>query len=83
MSKHSDKHLMRMASIVSKEYHEKWARSGYPVGLKVDEINIYGRIADVFDALGSNRCYKKTCTTKSLRSSSSVATKDRSVAEDG
>ncbi len=36
--------------------------SGYPDGLKGTDIPIYGRItaiADVFDALGSERCYKK------------------------
>ena len=36
--------------------------TGYPRGLKKEEIHIFGRItavADVFDALGSSRCYKK------------------------
>ncbi|MGZ4106983.1 MAG: HD-GYP domain-containing protein, partial [Tumebacillaceae bacterium] len=35
---------------------------GYPNGIKGEDIHIYGRItaiADVFDALGSDRCYKK------------------------
>ena len=44
------------------EHHEKWDGSGYPRNLKGEEIHIYGRItalADVFDALGSDRCYKK------------------------
>jgi response regulator RpfG family c-di-GMP phosphodiesterase len=69
MLKHSDKHLMRMASIVAKEHHEKWDGSGYPLGLKGEEINIYGRItalADVFDALGSDRCYKKAWDDKRI-----------------
>ncbi len=37
-------------------------RRGYPIGKKQDEIALVGRItavADVFDALGSDRCYKK------------------------
>jgi response regulator RpfG family c-di-GMP phosphodiesterase len=43
-------------------HHEKWDGSGYPKGLKGEDIDIFGRItalADVFDALGSDRCYKK------------------------
>jgi response regulator RpfG family c-di-GMP phosphodiesterase len=44
------------------EHHEKFDGSGYPRGLTGKNIHIYGRItalADVFDALGSDRCYKK------------------------
>jgi len=58
----SDRPLLVAASIVAHEHHEKWDGSGYPRGLKEDEIHIYGRItalADVFDALGSKRAYKK------------------------
>jgi response regulator RpfG family c-di-GMP phosphodiesterase len=60
--KNSNRPLLKMAAIVAKEHHEKWDGSGYPVGLKEEEISIYGRITaicDVFDALGSDRCYKK------------------------
>lgn len=60
--KGSDRPLLKMAAIVAKEHHEKWDGSGYPIGLKEEEISIYGRITaicDVFDALGSDRCYKK------------------------
>jgi PAS domain S-box-containing protein len=62
MLKHSDKELLKIAAIVAYEHHEKWDGSGYPRGLKGDEISIYARItaiADVFDALGSDRVYKK------------------------
>jgi len=58
----SKKGMLQAASIVAYEHHEKWDGLGYPKGLKGEEIHIYGRItavADVFDALGSDRCYKK------------------------
>jgi len=58
----SDKKLLKAAQIVAYEHHEKWAGGGYPRGISGKEIHIYGRItalADVFDALGSDRCYKK------------------------
>ncbi len=62
MLKHSSRNLLKTAAIVAYEHHEKWDGTGYPRGLKGEEIHIYGRItaiADVFDALGSDRCYKK------------------------
>ncbi|MFH1879059.1 MAG: HD domain-containing phosphohydrolase, partial [Candidatus Omnitrophota bacterium] len=43
-------------------HHEKWDGSGYPVGLKGEEISLAGRItaiADVFDALTNERPYKE------------------------
>ncbi|WP_072679357.1 HD-GYP domain-containing protein [Arcobacter sp. LA11] len=62
MLKSSSKPLLKTAAIVSKEHHEKWDGTGYPVGKAKEDIHIYGRItalADVFDALGSHRVYKK------------------------
>ena len=62
MLKHSNRPLLKMAAIVANEHHEKWDGSGYPRGLSGENIHIYGRItalADVFDALGSDRVYKK------------------------
>ncbi len=62
MLSHSNKSILKAASIIAYEHHEKWDGSGYPRGLKGDDIHIYGRItaiADVFDALGSARVYKE------------------------
>lgn len=62
MLKHSERELLKMAAIVAHEHHEKWDGSGYPNALKGENIHIYGRItalADVFDALASDRVYKK------------------------
>ena len=62
MLKHSNRDLLKLAAVVSYEHHEKWDGTGYPNRLKGKEISIYGRItaiADVFDALGSDRIYKK------------------------
>ena len=62
MLKHSNRALLKTAAIVAYEHHEKWDGSGYPRGLSGENIHIYGRItalADVFDALGSDRVYKK------------------------
>ena len=54
--------ILKTAAIVAHEHHEKYNGKGYPRGLKGNEIHIYGRITaivDVFDALGSERVYKK------------------------
>ncbi len=62
MIRHSNRPLLQAASIVAHQHHEKWDGSGYPRGLSGEDIHIYGRItalADVFDALGSDRVYKK------------------------
>ena len=62
MLRHSSRALLKAAATVAYEHHEKWAGGGYPRNIKGEEIHIYGRItavADVFDALGSDRCYKK------------------------
>lgn len=51
-----------LAALVALQHHEKWDGSGYPYGLKHNEIHLYTRIitaADVLDSLISNRCYKK------------------------
>lgn len=58
----SDRKLLKISATIAYEHHEKYDGSGYPRGLQGEEIHIFGRItaiADVFDALGSDRCYKK------------------------
>ena len=58
----SNRNILKAASIIALEHHEKWDGSGYPNGKKGDNIHIYGRLtalADTFDALSSDRCYKK------------------------
>ncbi|MCD4758244.1 MAG: PAS domain S-box protein [Arcobacteraceae bacterium] len=62
MLKHSSRPILKAAATVAGEHHEKYNGKGYPNGLSGEEIHIYGRItaiADVFDALGSDRCYKQ------------------------
>ncbi|MFD0678102.1 MULTISPECIES: HD domain-containing phosphohydrolase [unclassified Paenibacillus] len=59
--KNSNRHILKTAAIVAHQHHEKWNGRGYPSGLSGENIHIYGRItaiADVFDALGSERVYK-------------------------
>ncbi|MDQ7091458.1 MAG: response regulator [Methylococcales bacterium] len=58
----SSSQLLQMGAEIALSHHEKYDGSGYPYGLKGEEISIYGRIiavADVFDALISERPYKK------------------------
>lgn len=60
--RHSDRPILQAAAIVAREHHEKWDGSGYPAGICGEDIHLYGRItavADVFDALGSDRVYKQ------------------------
>jgi putative nucleotidyltransferase with HDIG domain len=50
------------AARVVAQHHEKWDGSGYPLGLKTDEIDICARIfsvADAFDAITSDRVYRE------------------------
>ncbi|MEA1917423.1 MAG: response regulator [Campylobacterota bacterium] len=54
--------ILSAAAIMAHEHHEKFDGTGYPRGISGNKIHIYGRIvalADVFDALASDRVYKK------------------------
>lgn len=58
----SDSELLQAGEVIALSHHEKWDGSGYPDGLKGEEIPLWGRITavfDVFDALMSKRPYKE------------------------
>ncbi|WP_258881510.1 DUF3369 domain-containing protein [Paenibacillus sp. sptzw28] len=62
MLNHSKKEIILTAAIIALEHHERYDGTGYPNKLKGEEIHIFSRItavADVFDALCSDRVYKK------------------------
>ncbi|WP_313030373.1 response regulator [Massilia alkalitolerans] len=57
--------MLALASQIALTHHEKYDGSGYPNGLRGEDIPLVGRIvaiADVFDALTSKRPYKKAWT---------------------
>jgi putative two-component system response regulator len=58
----SGSRVLRMSAEIALTHHERWDGSGYPAGLKGEEIPLSGRItavADVFDALMHQRPYKE------------------------
>ncbi|MBH0058269.1 DUF3369 domain-containing protein [Pseudoalteromonas sp. SWXJZ94C] len=67
--KDSPHEIVSTGAIIAKEHHEKWDGSGYPQGLKGEDINVFGRIvalADVYDALRHKRCYKEPWTLQNV-----------------
>lgn len=59
---HKEEPLVKMAYAVARWHHERWDGRGYPDGLVGDEIPIEAQVvslADVYDALTADRCYKK------------------------
>jgi putative two-component system response regulator len=60
--KKSNREIIKAARVIAYEHHENYDGTGYPRGIKGDEIHIYARIvaiADVLDALTHKRCYKE------------------------
>ena len=54
--------LLQMAEAIARTHHERWDGTGYPMGLKGEDIPLEGRICavcDVYDALGAKRPYKE------------------------
>jgi response regulator RpfG family c-di-GMP phosphodiesterase len=66
----SQRPVLQLAAEIAASHHENWDGSGYPLGLAGEAIPIGGRItmvADVFDALGSRRCYKEPWSAERIR----------------
>ena len=66
----SQRPVLRLAAQIAASHHENWNGTGYPLGLAGEAIPIGGRItmvADVFDALGSRRCYKEPWPAERIR----------------
>lgn len=58
----SPRPIMKAASIIALQHHEKYDGSGYPKGFKGEDIHVFARIvalADVYDALNNDRVYRK------------------------
>ncbi|MDR1841165.1 MAG: response regulator [Holophagales bacterium] len=65
VDKVEESEFLKHASIMAFSHHERWDGKGYPLGLAGEEIPIQGRlmaIADVYDALISERSYKPSFT---------------------
>jgi response regulator RpfG family c-di-GMP phosphodiesterase len=57
----SQRPILKAAAVIAHQHHEKYDGTGYPQGLRGEDIHPYARIvavADVFDALSHERCYK-------------------------
>jgi response regulator RpfG family c-di-GMP phosphodiesterase len=66
----SQRPILKAAAVIAHQHHEKWDGSGYPQGLKAEQIHPYARIvavADVFDALTHERCYKEAWPVEQVR----------------
>jgi putative two-component system response regulator len=62
--------LVQLAEVIARTHHERWDGTGYPSGLRGEDIPLAGRICavcDVFDALVSDRPYKRAWTVEEAR----------------
>ncbi|MGL1957503.1 MAG: DUF3369 domain-containing protein [Colwellia sp.] len=62
--------VSKLAARLAHYHHENWDGTGYPEGLSGEQIPLEARImavADVFDALGSKRCYKEVWENDSIK----------------
>ena len=62
--------IMQLAASIAKQHHERFDGTGYQDKMEGEYINIFARcvaVADVFDALVSKRCYKKSWTPQQAR----------------
>lgn len=62
LERHPDNFFIRVGIDIARSHHERWDGGGYPAGLAGEEIPLAARImriADVYDALTTARCYKR------------------------
>jgi len=67
----SNANVSRLGARLAHYHHENWDGTGYPEGLAGENIPLEARImaiADVFDALGSSRCYKEKWPNDEIKS---------------
>ncbi|MGJ8693853.1 MAG: HD domain-containing phosphohydrolase [Thalassotalea sp.] len=70
MLANSTSSVSKLGASLARYHHENWDGSGYPKGLVAEEIPIEARImaiADVFDVLGSRRCYKQAWSNEQIK----------------
>jgi putative two-component system response regulator len=62
--------LLQAGAAIALSHHERWDGAGYPYGISGEEIPLEARIcavADVYDALSSNRCYREALPSQTVR----------------
>lgn len=65
----SNRELLSTAREIAFQHHERWDGTGYPKGLKGKESSLQARVtmlADIYDALASDRCYKDAWSEKRI-----------------